>query len=494
MPQPNPQVRDFHQEGEDAFREARQILQLDNLTPDQNAQADQLFERSEELFRRANQIAEIESLRRDGAEAVLENERGEREALRQRAQSAATAAGARAVEQNSDGERSLEEGAEVRGEIDGDQLDDVSGLSPGEREDGAALGEFQALLAGVLREARRNDSPRAVARRRAFQRALVRPLAELTREERQLVTLQEHIETSSQDEAEHRAHIIGSAGSLAILIPPEVQRDVRLATQAFGNWRTPGQATLLSTPHGRRIPIPTINDTNNEGTYEGEEATIQTATDVSAEPNVLGARLVRSGVFKVGYQLSRDMPGDTMERLLIQLGTIRNERRSQRAWTNAAGGFLPKGALEGITSGKTAAAAAAFEQSDFYDLEESVDASYHPMASYRLSNNALTELKKMEGGIGQGLWQPGLAAGQPAQIDGYDYVRDFSMDTVAATNKPVAFGDWSWHYIREVVPTVVIIYREKFAPHIGYELVSENDSRPVNPGVVPFKCMTMASS
>ncbi len=470
-----PQIRELYSQARERAQAATQLLAGDTVSPEQEARAAELLEESERLDQRAQRLEQAESLSNAGAEAFEAEERQQREDIRSRAAAAAAArqeagsSGAQGVAANSSGETPVEEEEVRERPVTDRELEEFD--------------EFRRALGGLVGELRERESPEASARRAAFRACLVSGYGGLSREERALVQTRATLELSNRSDdpsvREERAMGLGSAASLAILVPPEVQREARLATLAFGGWRNT-RATFMPTNNGREIPIPTINDTSNMGFRRGEHEAIAEGKDVTANPNTLGAYLVRSGAFRVGYELAQD-ESFGLESLLIVLGTTRNERRQQLDWTIADGKSKPKGVLEGIETGFVAANPDEFEPADWFQFFESVDSSYHSLAETMLSNNALTQLKIMQGGLGTGLWQPGLAAGTPSQIDGHDYTVNFAMDTVASGNKPAIFGDLSWVYIREVVPTVIIRYAEKYAPDIGYEVVGRDDSKLVTP-------------
>lgn len=69
---------------------------------------------------------------------------------------------------------------------------------------------------------------------------------------------------------------------------------------------------------------------------------------------------------------------------------------------------------------------------------------YNPV--YLLNRRTLATIRAFKGGDGHYLWQPGLAAGLPNQINGHPYVEVIDMDDIANDAFPVAFGDFKKGY------------------------------------------------
>lgn len=448
------------------------------------AKAETIAAETNELERRYNLAVSAERLKSQGLDALQEDETRRRDELRRRAQAAAAAGGEpRGTDINTGGTEGEGESRTSGGEgdITTEHLADYQ--------------KFTREFGGLLQEMRERRSPQQEKRRLAFRKALVGGPKRLTKEERQLIQVQR---AGSAAIEEQRAMGLGDAASLGLLVPPETMEEIKLATLAFGGFREPAlNVTWVRTNTGRTIPMPTVDDTSNEGSFRGEHASHGDATDPVVEPHELGAYYLSSGVMKISVELAQD-ESFGLETFLTRLGTIRNERRFQRSLTTGrTTGQVQnqcKGIMVGITSGKTAANTAEFVPQDFWDLFGSVDSSYHPGMSVMMSNDALTNLKIMAGGIGQGLWQPGLAAGQPSSIDGKPYAINYHMDTVDTGNKPVVAGDLSWMVAREVVPPYFLRLTERYADNgqIGFILATRVDGRLVDPGVTPVKCLTMA--
>jgi HK97 family phage major capsid protein len=64
-----------------------------------------------------------------------------------------------------------------------------------------------------------------------------------------------------------------------------------------------------------------------------------------------------------------------------------------------------------------------------------------------MSRATAAVVRKLKDSYGQYLWQPGLAAGQPATLLGYPVVLTDAMPAPSSNQYPIAFGNWSRGYL-----------------------------------------------
>lgn len=86
------------------------------------------------------------------------------------------------------------------------------------------------------------------------------------------------------------------------------------------------------------------------------------------------------------------------------------------------------------------------------DLYHSIIPQYRPNASFLMADSTIKVVRKLKDTTGQYIWQPALVAGQPDTILGRPVYADPNMDALGATKKPIAFGDFSGYFIRDVTP------------------------------------------
>lgn len=110
-----------------------------------------------------------------------------------------------------------------------------------------------------------------------------------------------------------------------------------------------------------------------------------------------------------------------------------------------ADGARAFGTLQYIASGQAAALPTSTDL--FYDLVYSLRARYRANARWVTSKLVLAALRKYKDSTGQYLWQPSLAAGEPATFMGYGITEAEDMPAVAANAFPLAFGDFKEGYL-----------------------------------------------
>ena len=81
------------------------------------------------------------------------------------------------------------------------------------------------------------------------------------------------------------------------------------------------------------------------------------------------------------------------------------------------------------------------------DLVHSLRAPYRQGASFVMNANTLARIRKFKTADGMPLWQPSLAAGQPATLLGYPVVEAEDMPDIAANALSIAFGNFQAGYL-----------------------------------------------
>lgn len=100
--------------------------------------------------------------------------------------------------------------------------------------------------------------------------------------------------------------------------------------------------------------------------------------------------------------------------------------------------YLPSGAAEDFGTAP---------DERLLDLVHSLRAPYRQGASFVMNANTLARIRKFKTGDGMPLWQPSLAAGQPATLLGYPVVEAEDMPDIAANALSIAFGNFQAGYL-----------------------------------------------
>jgi len=86
-------------------------------------------------------------------------------------------------------------------------------------------------------------------------------------------------------------------------------------------------------------------------------------------------------------------------------------------------------------------------QDRLIDLIQSLRAPYRQGASFVMNSATLARIRKFKTSDGAFIWQPGLAAGQPATLLGYPVVEAEDMPDIAADSLSIAFGNFRLGYL-----------------------------------------------
>lgn len=105
------------------------------------------------------------------------------------------------------------------------------------------------------------------------------------------------------------------------------------------------------------------------------------------------------------------------------------------------------GSLQYVASGAAGAFAGSNPQDKLIDLVQSLRAPYRQGASFVMNSATLAAIRKMKTSDGAFIWQPGLAAGQPATLLGYPVVEAEDMPDIAANSLSIAFGNFQAGYV-----------------------------------------------
>ncbi|PVE59304.1 phage major capsid protein [Arthrobacter sp. TPD3018] len=100
--------------------------------------------------------------------------------------------------------------------------------------------------------------------------------------------------------------------------------------------------------------------------------------------------------------------------------------------------YLPSGAAEDFGTAP---------DERLLDLVHALRAPYRQGASFVMNANTLARIRKFKTADGMPLWQPSLAAGQPATLLGYPVVEAEDMPDIAANALSIAFGNFQAGYL-----------------------------------------------
>ena len=381
------------------------------------------------------------------------------------------------------------EGQEARRQEQADQLAATQDRLASSR------GVSRAAVADTEEERKEQQREADAKYERAFDAYLRYGKDELTPEARAILhgraAADVDIRTTHNLPEEVRAQSVGQDTKGGFFVPEGFYNSIISATKQFGGMRQ-SRAFVLTTASGQDLPIPTDDDTGNTGAILSENVT-DSEQDFTISQTVLHAYMYTSKIVKVSRQLIQDSAFDVQSFLTAKLGQ-RIGRITNTHFTTGDAAAKPQGLTVGATSGVTAAAVDDFTIDELLELKHSVDPSYRDSPQWMFKDATLLLLKKKKDGDGRPLWQSGIAMGDPNTIDGDPYIINQDMPTAATTTKPIAYGDLSNYWIRDVLGIQLLRLDERYADalQVGFLAFSRHDGVLVDAGQNPIKVITMA--
>ena len=242
-------------------------------------------------------------------------------------------------------------------------------------------------------------------------------------------------------------------------------------------------AYVFATDQGNSLLLPQINDTTNTGSSVTEIGSIGSAANVVVSQATISAYTFTSGEFLVSKDLIQDSAFD-FNSLIQNLAALRLARTTNTAYTTGSGSSAPQGIVTAATLGWTSASNSAIAVTDVINMEFAIDPIYRPGAAYMCSDSALRSLRLQVDTLGRPLWQPSLQVGSPDLLNGYPVLLNTAMDSVAASNKPLLFGNFKNFWIRDVndiqFQTLVELHAQN--RQIGIIATMRTDSRAASTG------------
>lgn len=252
----------------------------------------------------------------------------------------------------------------------------------------------------------------------------------------------------------------GSEGGYTV--PTTVATSILDALKAYGGMRQ--VADVIRTMSGEAMNFPTSDGTSEEGELIGENASA-TDADVTFGTKGLPVYKYSSKVVTVPWELlqdsSADIEGFINSRLQSRLGRVTNKH-----FTIGTGTGQPTGIMVAASVGKIGAvsATAAITYEDLIDLEHSVDPAYRANGKWMFHDDMLKLIRKVKDGSGRPIFVPGYEQGNPGGAPDRLLNRDIAVNqhvaVPAASAKSIAFGDFSYYKIRDVMQVTLFRFTD----------------------------------
>jgi HK97 family phage major capsid protein len=240
-------------------------------------------------------------------------------------------------------------------------------------------------------------------------------------------------------------------------VATEVASSVLDALKAYGGMRS--VATVIQTSQGNPLSYPTSDGTTEVGEIIAENETASDA-DVSFGTKSLGVFKYSSKVVTVPFELLQDSTVDVeafvRARLVTRLGRITNTH-----FTTGTGSGQPNGVITAASTGVTAANSTsqvtAVTYASLVDLIHSVDPAYRALGNckFMMNDASVKVIRKIVDGSSRPIFVPGyeqgIPGGAPDSLLGHPIVINQGVASMAAGAKSIAFGDFSFYTIRDVM-------------------------------------------
>jgi HK97 family phage major capsid protein len=313
--------------------------------------------------------------------------------------------------------------------------------------------------------------------------------------------------TQRRSELERRDMGISIGSEGGYFVPQGFVYQVETALKYYGPMIAVSR--ILDTATGNPLPYPTSNDVSNTGILVGEGVQV-TDQDVTVGHIMFGAYKFSTQLVKVSLELLQDSAFDIeaflKDAFAIRLGRILNTYFTTGSGSNCPTGFLTAIANNGGTpvtaqgsaanTGGSQTGANSIGYVDLVELEHSIDPLYRVLGSrFVLHDTSLKSIKEILDKYGRPIWMPGVAAGAPDTILGYEYAINNDMAQIAASATTVGFGPFKKYLIRRVKEMAVLRLVERFADYgqVAFVGFARYDGNLLDAGTHPLNTLVQAA-
>jgi len=237
---------------------------------------------------------------------------------------------------------------------------------------------------------------------------------------------------------------VGTDSEGGYLVPDEFERQLIEGLQEENLFRT--LATVIQTASGdRKIPVVT---SKGEAAWMDEEAAYTLSDDAFGQAS-LSAYKVGTAI-KISEELLNDAAFDLPAYITKEFAR-RIGAKEEEAFFIGDGAGKPTGIFNATGGAETGVTAAntTITFDDVMDLYYSLRAPYRNKAVWLLNDSTVKAIRKLKDGNGNYIWQPSVREGEPDKILNRPYRTSIYVPELAAGNRVMAFGDYSYYWIAE---------------------------------------------
>lgn len=243
-------------------------------------------------------------------------------------------------------------------------------------------------------------------------------------------------------------------------------------------------AHVFTTSSGtHKIPVVSTKGVANwidEGTAYGESDDVFGSEQIDAHK--VGT------IIKVSEELLNDSAFD-LEAYFRDEFARRIGCKEEEAFIVGDGSKKPTGILNatgGAEIGVTAGSATAITADELIDLYYSLKAPYRKDAIWLLNDSTVRAIRKLKDSNGQYLWQPALRDGEFDTLLGKKIVTSAYVPEIAAGQKTVMFGDFSYYWIGDRKGITFKRLNERYADlgQVGFLCSKRLDAKLILPEAI----------
>lgn len=237
---------------------------------------------------------------------------------------------------------------------------------------------------------------------------------------------------------------IGADSEGGYLVPDEYEKKLVEALEEEVFFRS--LATVINTSSGdRKIPIVT---SKGEAAWIDEGGQFPESDDSFGQTSIGAYKLAT--MIKVSDELLNDSVFNIEAYISKEFGR-RIGTKEEEAFFVGDGTGKPVGIFNktgGADTGVTVTSAS-ITFDDVMDLYYSLRAPYRNKASWLLNDSTVKAIRKLKDGNGNYIWQPSVREGEPDRILNRPYRTSIYVPELAAGNRVMSFGDYSYYWIAD---------------------------------------------
>ena len=283
---------------------------------------------------------------------------------------------------------------------------------------------------------------------------------------------------------------VGTDSEGGYLVPDEYERTLIQALEEQNIFRR--LASVINTSSGdRKIPVVASKGT---AAWVEEESAYTESDDAFTQVSIGAFKLAT--MIKVSEELLNDSVFNLETYIAREFGR-RIGNKEEEAFLTGDGSGKPVGLLDatgGAPVGVTSASATAITLDEVLDLFYSLKAPYRGKAQFILNDATVKAIRKLKDTTGQYLWQPSIKEATPDTILNRPLQTSVYMPTIAAGDKVMAFGDFSYYWVADRQGRVFKRLNELFAAtgQVGFIATQRVDGKLILPESVKLLQMKAA--